>query len=268
MTEEVQKEATESLLECKLKLREAKYEPIFIALQGVQNYGLEYSGNRFYFKSIICPQLRDFVFNKKFSFTVKELDNGRADIKSFSSVIEQWEKGEITFIELLFSDVQWCCPKYPELNWFINHQEEIAHVNEVGVMESFLNIIKEKRRILCHTYPVQMIEVQKYEYSSEQLSFILRLFDMMKRYNKEPFKDLLEKYDVDFFRDIVTYKKVYEKNEAIELSNNIVRLAEEFFQNNIKSQIINQEFLKEIKEKKYELIKRAVKNEIEKEEEQ
>lgn len=266
MNEKSYKEGMEHLLECKLKLREAGYEPIFIALYGAQNYGLEREGSDYDFKAIVMPHLEDLVFNKKPVSTTMEFSNGQVDIKSCSLMIDQWKKGSTNFIELLFSDVQWVCPKYPEMNWFINHREEIAHVNEDSAMRACVGMIKEKHHALRHPYPVQVAEIEKYGYAGKQLSHLLRIYELMIRYKEEPYSEILKPYEPDYLRDIKTYDKTFSASAAEMLASSTEKEADKFYDEHKDSYETNEELLKQMDERKFELIKRALEFELKKEE--
>ena len=78
---------------------------IYIALQGSQNYNLEYEDSDIDSKVIVTPNLRDVVENRKPVSTTHVCDNDEhIDLKDIRLMFDCFKKQNINFIEILFTD--------------------------------------------------------------------------------------------------------------------------------------------------------------------
>ena len=78
---------------------------IYIALQGSQNYNLEYEDSDIDSKVIVTPNLRDVVENRKPVSTTHVCKNDEhIDLKDIRLMFDCFKKQNINFIEILFTD--------------------------------------------------------------------------------------------------------------------------------------------------------------------
>lgn len=79
---------------------------IMTALFGSQNYGLATAKSDVDTKSIIVPDLNDWTWGEydKYNTTIEMEDGSHAEIKSFPDMCKQYIKGNINFLETLYTE--------------------------------------------------------------------------------------------------------------------------------------------------------------------
>ena len=80
------------------------HEVLVCALQGSQNYGLDYEGSDIDTKLIVAPTFEEIAFNKKpVSTTHVRENNEHIDFKDIRLYIETFRKQNLNFLEILFT---------------------------------------------------------------------------------------------------------------------------------------------------------------------
>lgn len=255
------------------ELQKKGYNVIFIALYGAQNYNLKRSKSDYDYKAVVVPSLRDIVFNSKPVSLVEEMPfNGQVDVKDVRLIVDQWKKGASNFVELLYSDWFWVNPDYSPMFWFILNRDAIAHANEESALKAIVGQIKEKFNALDHPYPVQVEEVEKYGYASKQLSHEMRLLAMLSRFKQEDYAYILNPFkgsDLNmqkYWGEILGVKDRqinYSAAQAKNLGKRIVEEADAWLAKYREEGLnFDQSVLDSMDEQKFLIIKRALSDEI------
>ena len=160
------------------QLENGKYRPIYIALQGSQNYNLETENSDIDSKVITLPSLSQIIKNgKPTSFTHVRDNNEHIDMKDVRLMFDCFKKQNINFIEILFTDYYFVMnDKYKSLlEELRNHAEEIAVLNPYRAIKCMKGMAFEKYNALCHPYPAKIDIINKYGYDGKQLHHLLRI---------------------------------------------------------------------------------------------
>lgn len=168
------------------QLENGKYRPIYIALQGSQNYNLETENSDIDSKVITLPSLSQIIKNgKPTSFTHVRDNNEHIDMKDVRLMFDCFKKQNINFIEILFTDYYFIMDdKYKSLlEELRNHAEDIAVLNPYRAIKCMKGMAFEKYHALCHPYPAKIDIINKYGYDGKQLHHLLRLEHFLDMYN-------------------------------------------------------------------------------------
>ncbi len=162
-----------------------KYEVVCIMLQGSQNYGLNYEGSDVDTKAIVLPTFNDFILGKDPESTTIVLDNEEhIDVKDIRVMFNMFKKANISYLELLFTDYIIVNPKYQHIvDDLIKVREDIIDYKKF--CKACYGMTLEKRKALCHPYPVTEWKINKWGFDGKQLSHLLRLKLMLERLGKE-----------------------------------------------------------------------------------
>lgn len=215
------------------RLENGKYRPIYIALQGSQNYKLETENSDIDTKVITLPSLSQIIKNgKPTSFTHVRENNEHIDMKDVRLMFDCFKKQNINFIEILFSDYYIIMNEnYRELiEELRSHAEEIAVLNPYRAIKCMKGMAFEKYHALCHPYPAKIDIINKYGYDGKQLHHLLRLeyFLDMYRYMITPpdaevkYKDILRSGFISYSKrddlKLIKENKFYSLDEAKEVA--------------------------------------------------
>lgn len=189
------------------EVRKLHPNTIYVALQGSQNYQLNYEGSDIDTKAIITPILNDIVLNKKqISCTHVRENNEHIDIKDIRLMFDCFRKQNINFIEILFTPFWWVDSDYiSEIGKLRYHASKIARYDENKAVSCMAGMAYEKYHALCKPYPAQKEEVEELGFSRKQLHHIVRLEEFMERYIKQiPYQECLISRQKDYLLDLKT----------------------------------------------------------------
>lgn len=175
-------------------IRAQGYNPIYLALQGSQNYKLDYEESDVDTKAIVLPTLKDIVLSKdKVSTTVVLGNDEHCDVKDIRLMVNNFLKQNINFLEILFTDYYWVDENYKtEIEALRAMREEIAHYNMIASINAMAGMTYEKKKAMEHPYPATITKIEKFGYDPKQLHHICRLREFMERYLAgESFQDCL-----------------------------------------------------------------------------
>ena len=167
------------------QLENGIYRPIYIALQGSQNYKLETENSDIDTKVITLPSLSQIIKNgKPTSFTHVRANDEHIDMKDVRLMFECFKKQNINFIEILFTDYYFVMnDKYKSLlEELRSHAEEIAVLNPYRAIKCMKGMALEKYNALCHPYPAKIDIINKYGYDGKQLHHLLRIKYFLDNY--------------------------------------------------------------------------------------
>lgn len=208
------------------KILGTKDRIVFIALQGSQNYGLDYEGSDIDTKCVVLPTLDDIIENRKPISTTHVMENEEhCDIKDIRLMFDCYKKQNINFIETLFTDYMWINPMYEaEINYLLLHKEKIARYCPYRAVKCMKGMVLEKRHALQHLYPNKVETIEKYGYDPKQLHHIVRLYDFLEKYTNEvSYSKCLIPTNKEYILELKT--KPMPETEAIHLADEFVRCA-------------------------------------------
>lgn len=210
-------------------LASVKRDWFVICLQGAQNYNLDDEESDIDSKLLIIPSLEDIALGKTpYSKTHVMENEEHVDIKDIRAYFKLFEKANINFVEILFTDYWICNPKY-EKYWrkLLEYREEIAYMNPSNALACMKRMALQKKLALCHEYPSRMEYINKFQYDPKQLSHILRIQDFVYAYTRPiPYINAIvyEKGSpkAEEIKNVKRGRTVYTKEQAIYLAENIV----------------------------------------------
>ena len=137
---------------------------VFIALQGSQNYGLDYEDSDIDTKCVVLPTLDDIIENHKPISTTHVMENDEhCDIKDIRLMFDCYKKQNVNFVETLFTEYMWINPLYEkEINYLLLNREKVAHYCPYRAIKCMKGMVLEKRHALQHLYPNKVETIEKY----------------------------------------------------------------------------------------------------------
>lgn len=185
------------------------YEVVGIFVQGSQNYGLDIWELDYMSdvdsKAIVLPKFEDFVDGKEpVSTTIILPNNEHIDVKDIRIMFDILKKGNVNFLEILFTDFCLINPKYYSQFLVVqNNAERLAFANMKALLNGIAGMSMQKFVALKHPYPTIIDKIAKYGYDPKQLHHIYRLNQFIKRIlNGEMFGSALTAHDRDKLIDI------------------------------------------------------------------
>ena len=215
------------------QLENGIYRPIYIALQGSQNYKLETENSDIDTKVITLPSLSQIIKNgKPTSFTHVRANDEHIDMKDVRLMFECFKKQNINFIEILFTDYYFVMnDKYKSLlEELRSHAEDIAVLNPYRAIKCMKGMAFEKYHALCHPYPAKIDIINKYGYDGKQLHHLLRIEHFLDMYNymitspdaEVKYKDILRSGFISYSKrddlKLIKENKFYNLDEAKEVA--------------------------------------------------
>lgn len=143
------------------------YEVVGVFLVGSQNYNLDYENSDIDTKAILLPSFNDFLFNRKQISTTLELppSNEHLDIKDIRLMLQNLNKQNINFVEVLFTEYKYMNPKYEKLfKPMFDNREKIARYDEYKTLNSIAGMSMEKFKAMEHPYPTLIDKIKKFGY--------------------------------------------------------------------------------------------------------
>ncbi len=204
------------------------FEVVAVALQGSQNYDLDYAGSDIDTKAIVLPKFKDLIMgNKKVSKTIVLESDEHIDVKDIRHMFDNFLKQNINFLEFLFTKYMYINPLYADpMQVIIDNREEIAHYDNYKAISCMTGMMYQKHKALEHPYPATKDKIDKYGYDGKQLHHTLRCYEFMIRYMKgEPFADCLISKNAEYLTK-VKENKAHSLEEARHLSLQAVERAD------------------------------------------
>lgn len=157
---------------------------VALALQGSQNYNLDTLDSDIDTKLIVTPSFKELAMNEKpVSRTFIRDNEEHIDEKDVRLYIETFRKGNMNFLEILFTDFYYVNPLYRDA-WdiLISNREAIAHMNPYRVMQAMCGMSGEKNHALQHRYPAKQHIIDEFGYDGKQLAHQERIRHAMMKY--------------------------------------------------------------------------------------
>jgi len=169
------------------RVEELGYHPVYVALYGSQNYGLdvhtdEYQSD-FDYKVIVLPTLRDLVNDSKPVSIVEDYDGGHIDIKDIRAYMDTAMKLNPAYIEIMATD------NYIVLDEGQTYMPVMRRSLQnllLGMAPLFVKaaygMFLEKEKAMCHPYPTIAWKIEKFGYDGKQVHHMYRLLLMLRHF--------------------------------------------------------------------------------------
>jgi predicted nucleotidyltransferase len=194
---------------------------VLVALQGSQNYGLDYEDSDVDTKCIVTPTFKDIALARKPVSTTHIRENDEhIDLKDIRLYIQTFRKQNLNFLEILYTPYFYLPNQHFEEQWkrLVAHREEITHYDPVRSVKSMMGIASEKYFAMEHHYPSRMAWIEKYGYDPKQLHHLLRVSEYLDRYLAgEPYGDCLVSNQTEYL--LAAKKGCFELDEARDIAN-------------------------------------------------
>lgn len=167
------------------------------ALNGSQNYGLSDDKSDIDTNLFYIPSINDIAKNKYISRELHLENEEHCNIKDIREFFKMFKKGNINFVELLFTDYMIVNPMYyAQFNRLAANKEIIARYNEENTLNCALGIATSKFKHMRNSSPEM--------YNPKDLMNILRIRYFIGLYiEKEPYKQCIEVGKSDKLRDFL-----------------------------------------------------------------
>ena len=169
-------------------VQEQGYHPVFVALHGSQNYGLEifteeYQSD-FDYKCIVLPTLWDLVKNSKPTSIVYDFEGGHIDVKDIRVFMDTVIKMNPSYMEMFFTPYS---IYLDEGKWIWQMKEIVPYLlTERGMLfaKACYGMFLEKEKAMCHPYPTTVHKIEKWGYDGKQVHHMYRLLLMLRDFEK------------------------------------------------------------------------------------
>lgn len=237
--------------------------------QGSINYpGLSDEESDIDSKMLTIPSFRDIVQNKQPLNKVYEMkDNGEhVDAKDVREYMRIARKQNINFVEVFFTNYWIANTPYRDI-WLemMRHAEEFVRMNPYKTLKCCKGMCYEKQHALEHRYSSRAYYIDTFGYDGKQLQHAIRIYEFAQKYTKHyPFRECLTVEDPEWLLAVKRHKANVRLEDARAMMEDTVakmdKLEAEFNQyHNDEEYQPTRELYDELL---YELIKRAVKQEI------
>lgn len=160
------------------------FSPVYIALVGSQNYGIDTEDSDVDTKAIVLPTLRAVAANERPVSQTVHFDNGeQCDVKDIREMVSCWKKQNVNFLEVLFTEYYMVHKMYARFFKLLrDRREDIAHYDPLrAIMSSGAQGIN-KCKAIEHISPASEEKINKYGYDPKQLCHAIRMREYCQRY--------------------------------------------------------------------------------------
>lgn len=221
------------------KMNEVKklgYSPLFIALKGSQNYGMDNKDSDIDAICFVIPSIEDLFYKREVSITHKCENNELIDIKDIRLLVELLKKANPSYLEILFSKYVIAFNKEGEelVKYLQENGEKFAAANKAKLLRTCIGTINSKIKNLYHNSPAREEDIKKYGYCLKEIHHAFRLNILLKEYfenNKSFEKSLVPQEPYKAF--LLTIKEIPQNLDKIaemekEVSESVDKIYKEF----------------------------------------
>lgn len=207
-----------------------KYNILFIALQGSQNYNLDDENSDVDSIAVVLPNYDDIVLGNVIKSTTLILPNNEhIDIIDIRSLLEQWKKQNTHFLQILFTDYKILNKQYKEhIDIFFKMNEDIVNINKYRLYKNILGIATS-----CYNLFLKNINNPNHLYKGKPLSHLIRLNVLWDNLYFKHFKykdaikqfpDPLKELIINIKRERISYEDAIKYNQQYisKINNNII----------------------------------------------
>lgn len=216
-------------------VRALGYVPVYAALYGSQNYGLDLYTSDYQsdldFKIIVMPTLFDMVFKKPYVSKIIDFDGGQIDVKDAITMAEQFGKMNPSYLEILKTPYYRICHTAGEYMEDVRQllgdlMKQRARLFVSALAGTYAN--KEKNLFLLNPQTGEMDYDGKNAHHMYRLLLMLRDFDITGSFVLHPpqkEKKMLEELKLHEYRleEILGFKEIW-KSEIVQLAEKIANL--------------------------------------------
>lgn len=161
------------------------FEVVAVALQGSQNYDLDYEDSDIDTKAIVLPTFRNLIMGgSKVSTTLILESNEHIDVKDLRLMTDNFLKQNINFLEFLFTKYIYINPEYADsVQKMIDNRERIAKYDNYRGMNCIVGMMHQKHKALEHPYPATADKIAEFGYDGKQLHHIIRCYEFIRRFS-------------------------------------------------------------------------------------
>lgn len=177
-----------SLSRAEQAVKNLGFHPIFVALHGSQNYGLDINTDEYQsdydYKCIVLPTLKDLTYNCKPVSVVVDFEGGHIDIKDIRVFMDTAVKMNPSYLEMFFTPY---CIYLEEGKWVQAIREIVPYLlSERGALfaKAAYGMFLEKEKAMCHPYPSTSHKIEKWGYDGKQVHHMYRLLLLLKDFWK------------------------------------------------------------------------------------
>lgn len=155
-------------------------------LYGSQNYNMATETSDVDVKTMLFPTVRATVLGEKMvSADLVHPDGSLNGVKDYRDTFALYLRGNVRFLETLYSDYQVVNPKYQKFfNQLIENRELVANSVPRRLMHSAAGMAEQKLKAFDHPYPSKVEVLTKYGYDPKQFHHLVRLFFFMTTLRK------------------------------------------------------------------------------------
>lgn len=170
------------------KVREMGYTPIYAALYGSQNYGLDvYSDNYqsdYDVKVVVMPTLHDLVFKESSVSMTIDYNGGQIDVKDIVSMTRVICKSNVQYLEILLTPFYLVYPGGEYMESLRALMPRLLEENAHSFAKATYGHFKEKIAKAQKISPLSEERIKKYGYDGKQLCHALRLKLILEDFEK------------------------------------------------------------------------------------
>lgn len=244
------------------------YEVVCCMLQGSQNYKLDVYTDEYKSdidtKAIVLPKFDDFCRMKEpVSTTLILPNNEHCDVKDIRVMFKTFEKQNINFLEILFTEHFIVNPKYKDLvkDMFLM-ADEVASINWNQALNCISGMSKEKLNAMEHPYPTIIDKIEKYGYDPKQLHHIIRMNDFIKKFvSGESYRDCLIPDEIEYLKNIKTTPIPLEEARklAVDVDNETYEIKQKHLK---KDNTIREDVIEKLRELSCDFIKQYLREQL------
>ena len=246
-----------------------KHHIVGTFLHGSQNYGLDTETSDVDTKTIITPTLYHLsVLGKPVSHTHARENNEHIDFKDSRAYTQCFEKQNLNFVEILFTNFRIINEEYAE-QWkrLIDAREDIARMNQWAAVHAMMGVGNNKYNMRDRESTPEKTEiVKKYGYNGKEVGNLLRIYDFMEKYiNGEEYLACMTP-EGDMRKRILDYKKldvipfVEAENEALYYFEKLTEMGNNFCMEH--PNYAEDKTMRLLKEVNYNIMKIAMSKEV------
>lgn len=159
-------------------------------LYGSQNYGLANEASDVDSKTMILPTLREVVLGAEQVSRESTLPDGSiTTIKDFRGMFKNYLKGNINFVETLYTEYYLVNPAYGDfMDELREHRDLIANSQPIKLLHMAAGMARQKFTAMEKPFESKLPLIEKYGYDPKQLHHLDRLRLFIRTY----------KYTLDF----------------------------------------------------------------------
>ncbi len=174
---------------------------VFTALFGSQNYGLDNENSDVDTKSIIIPALDDWTWGDtdKYNATIEMEDGSHAEIKSLPDMCKQYIKGNINFLETLYTEYVDIAPAWEWLyNEFQDVRDNVSRHNLYKAAQTWLGYERQALERAFHSTSEALGYREDCGYNPKSLMNAFRIKESFIRFFQfnRPFNESIDVSDM------------------------------------------------------------------------